>query len=185
MAAITVVYCILTTLFIVVAVASLIDEKRARISPTPTLPAVSRAALKLVALYTHPAKIGHVAELGCGWGGMLLALARAFPHSILTGYELAFWPRLTSRLRTYTRRRRIRVTRRNFFTDDLARFDLVYCYLSPWHMAELKPKLEATRPGTVIVSNAFAIPGWTPAAVEYVEGLVRIPVFVYVRGEET
>lgn len=161
---------------------SLIQERSARISPTPTLPAVSRAAFRLIARHTNPGRIHHIAELGCGWGGILIRLSRLFPKAELTGYEMAFWPRLVSRARTLLHRDQIRVIGPDFFKENLDHFDLVYCYLSPRHMRELIPQLRAMKSGTFIVSNAFAIPDWTPVAVEHTRGMIKIPVYLYCRA---
>jgi hypothetical protein len=56
----------------------------------------------------------------------------------------------------------------------------VVCYLSPGGMARLRPKLEAELPaGALVVSNFFAVPGWTPLAVHRADDLEASPVYLY------
>lgn len=156
-------------------------EKRARVPAAPTLPRVKREAIRLLTLHAEkkdePYKI---AELGSGWGGILKALAKAFPQSHVTGYEMSLWPRMLARLRCIFMGKRIDIHGSDFYEADLAQYDMIYCYLSPNHMAALKSHLEKCRSGTLIVSNAFAVPEWIPSEVTTIKSLfVTIPVYLY------
>lgn len=154
-------------------------EKKAGIVPAPVLPWVRWAAIRLLQKHVGDHKVQKIGELGCGWGGMVKLLARRFPQAHITGYEISPAPYVISRLRTCFMRKRVTITRRDFFTDDLSRYDLIFCYLSPRHMEKLKPQLATLKPGSLIVSCSFPIPGWTPLDSVTVWSLVRIPVCLY------
>jgi SAM-dependent methyltransferase len=75
-------------------------------------------------------------DLGCGLGGVLLALHRLRPNLRLTGREIAPVPAWIARLRL----RRVPfadVRRADFWREDLSRYDVVYAFLSPQPMSEL------------------------------------------------
>jgi len=172
-------YCIILILFFVVVLSCLWQEKRARISPTPVLPWVRRRALALLKDHPPDQEVLNVCDLGCGWGGVLTALAKRYPRARVAGYETSFWPYVFSAAHAAFSGGRIVISRADFFAADLSTFDVVFCYLSPYHMGALKPKLSTLKPGSVVVSCSFAIPGWKCAAMETVKGLVDIPVFLY------
>jgi hypothetical protein len=51
----------------------------------------------------------------------------------------------------------------DFWNADLARHDVVYAYLSPAVMPRLWRKAQREmRPGTLLVSNSFTVPGVAP-----------------------
>lgn len=101
------------------------------------------------------------ADLGCGFGGPVLALSQARPESHFTGVETA--PLLFAV--AWLRRRLLGVANADIqFADyrklDLGPFDCVYCFLSPVPMADLyeQARLEM-RPGSLLISNSFIVPG--------------------------
>ena len=168
-----------------VAAAILAGTLRTGISPMPTLPAVRRT---LLAALPAPARVGGgpVVELGAGWGGLALALARHYPAARVDAYELAPLPwavcALRARLAGLGPRGggRLAVRRADFLAASLADARLVVCYLAPGIMAALRPRLEAMlAPGAVVVSSTFAVPGWRPAAVHRAADWQRSPVYVY------
>lgn len=98
-------------------------------------------------------------DLGSGTGTLLASLARHCPNP-LHGVEAAPLNWLLSRLRL-GRRAHIRLG--DLWSEDLSRYDMVYAYLSPAPMAKLWQKVRAEmRPGTVFISNSFAVPGIEP-----------------------
>src|SRR5687768_13432770 len=69
------------------------------VTPAPTKAAESAdvvALLKQVALVEQPI----IYELGCGWGSLAIALAKAFPHAQIRGIELSPLPYWVARFRT-------------------------------------------------------------------------------------
>ncbi|HSH69934.1 MAG TPA: hypothetical protein VK997_08455 [Deferrisomatales bacterium] len=130
------------------------------VSPMPTGRA-ARAAL-LGELPADPG--GTVFELGAGWGGLAAALARRYPTRPVVGYELSPVPWLFAALgRWCAGPANLTLRRADFLRADLSPAGLIVCYLCPAGMARLRPKLEAElRPGSVVVSHFFALPGWRP-----------------------
>lgn len=110
-----------------------------------------------------PATPCHVIDLGCGSGGLLRRLARARPDCEFLGIEHApltwLWARLAA-----TGLPNCRVRLGDFWGQNLGLFDVTYAFLSPAPMARLWAKAGAEmRPGSLLVSNSFAIPGVEPA----------------------
>jgi SAM-dependent methyltransferase len=101
-----------------------------------------------------------VVDLGCGLGGMLAGLAEERDDIHLRGVEMAPFNWLASRWRL---RGRAEVRLADLWAEDLSRYDVVYAYLSPAPMRRLWEKVEREmRPGSLFVSNTFAVPGVDP-----------------------
>jgi SAM-dependent methyltransferase len=99
-------------------------------------------------------------DAGCGTGGLLVKLADRRPDAIFEGVEIAPLPYLVARFRSAVGRRNAVIRVRSLWDVDLAGYDVVYAYLSPAPMVKLwhKAKREM-RPGSLLVSNSFAVPG--------------------------
>lgn len=154
-------------------------EKKARISPTPTLPWVRKVIIQELKARLDPEKVYKFAELGCGWGGINLILAKNFPNSSVIGYEISPFPWFFSKIRSFLKPKQVKIVKKSFFEQDLSGFDAVICYLSPWHMEELKPQLALLKPGSLVISNAFAIPGWEAVQILHTDVFMKIPIFIY------
>ncbi|MEI8030199.1 MAG: class I SAM-dependent methyltransferase [Comamonadaceae bacterium] len=103
-------------------------------------------------------------DMGCGLGGVLTSLAQARPAGRYHGIESAPMPFLLSRLRTAFRSRLIRITWGDFNAIDLEHYDVVFAYLSPAAMGDVWRKARSEmRPGSLLISNSFAVPGVAPA----------------------
>lgn len=101
-----------------------------------------------------------VIDLGCGLGGLLSHLARARPDARLHGADTAPLPWLVSSLRLGSQAR-IRFS--SLWDENLANYDVVYAYLSPAPMPRLWEKVQKEmRPGSLFISNTFAVPGIPP-----------------------
>jgi hypothetical protein len=166
------------------ALSILAGTLRTGISPMPSSPAVRRT---LLALLPPPERLrGTVHELGAGWGGLALALARRYPAAPVVAWELSPLPWAVCVLRAWLAGARNLVVRRADFLrggpdpSGLGDAALVVCYLAPGIMARLRPRLEAALPGgAVVVSSTFALPGWRPDSVQRAPDLHRSPVYVY------
>jgi hypothetical protein len=102
-------------------------------------------------------------DIGSGFGGLALALARARPDAIVEGIELAPLPWLASRLRAALSAHPAGFTRGDYNGLDFAGYDLVYAYLSPAAMDALWRKAEnEMRPGSMLASYEFLAPGRAP-----------------------
>jgi hypothetical protein len=112
-------------------------------------------------LRPRPAPVAFI-DLGCGLAGPLCHLARAFPQSQFTGVETAPLTFVLAWLRSLPRRN-CRIRYRSLWTTSLAPFDVIYCFLSPLPMPALWQKAQTElKPGALLVSNTFAIPGVAP-----------------------
>ena len=98
-----------------------------------------------------------VLDAGCGIGSVLAGLRERRPRALLEGVESSLLPWLAARSRG------CRVRWGSLWRCDFARYDLVYAFLSPapmgrlWHRARRE-----MRPGSLLVSNRFAVPGVEP-----------------------
>ncbi|MEW6490786.1 MAG: SAM-dependent methyltransferase [Thermodesulfobacteriota bacterium] len=147
------------------------------ISPVPTNRRVRDTLLAAL-----PDRLeGTIFELGSGWGTLAFPLARRYPGCPVAAYELSPAPWAFSLLRALlSPLPNLTIHRSDFHRVSLARAVLVVCYLYPGGMARLRPKLEAELPaGALVVSNFFAVPGWTPLAVHRAADLEGSPVYLY------
>ncbi|MES2830692.1 MAG: class I SAM-dependent methyltransferase [Pseudomonadota bacterium] len=125
----------------------------------PSAPAVWKAILPLLPA-DRPVQM---VDIGSGLGGLVLALARSRPDSKFLGIELAPLPWLVSRLRAAFSGGRARFLIGDYESLDLAQFDVVFAYLSPAAMPALWQKSQREmRPGTLLLSYEFSIPGQVP-----------------------
>jgi hypothetical protein len=142
--------------FLLLAVTSL-GSLRTRV---PLYLSSREAALRVAELAPPGAT---VIDLGCGLGGWLNTLHQTRPDLRLAGVEMAPLNWLISRLRL-SRKADIRLG--SLWESDLTQQDIVYAYLSPAPMARLWEKATGEmRPGSLLISNSFAIPGQTPDRV--------------------
>lgn len=105
----------------------------------------------------HPA--GHLLDIGSGTGSVVRALARRHADWRLLGIEAAPLPHAIAALLGRAQPN-LELQRGDFFDADWSRFDIVYAFLSPVPMPRVWAKATAQmRPGALLVSNSFAIPG--------------------------
>ncbi|NKQ11169.1 class I SAM-dependent methyltransferase [Pseudomonas sp. SST3] len=98
-------------------------------------------------------------DLGSGLGGTLLRLARAFPDGQFVGVETAPLTFVLCWLRCLFQRN-CRVRFRSIWREPLGHYDVIYCFLSPAPMPVLWEKArEEMRPGALLISNSFEVPG--------------------------
>lgn len=150
------------------------------ISPMPTAEKVKRKVLAAI----PPETQGTVIDLGSGWGNMAHQIAKALPHCQVLGYESSPIPYLFSRLwQSIDRQANLQFLRRDFFKLPLEEISLIYCYLYPDAMKKLATKFnEELKPGTVIISNTFALPGWEPVEVLQTQDAYHTRIYLYVKS---
>ena len=123
----------------------------------------SRAAAQAVASLLPQRPGFSFLDLGSGCGGLLHHVGKVRPDGNYHGVEAAPLPFLFSLCRNLVEANGCRIRWGNFWNRDLAPYDVVYAYLSPAPMAALWRKARAEmRPGSIFISNSFAIPGVTP-----------------------
>jgi hypothetical protein len=96
---------------------------------------------------------------------VLAALSEQRPRARLAGVERAPLPWLAAWARSRLAGNRYRAAWGNLWDTPLSEHDVVYCYLSPAAMPRLWEKARREmRPGSLLVSFRFAIPGANPQA---------------------
>jgi len=142
------------------------------------MPSSSKAKKAILSSIHQP---GCLVELGSGWGGLALALARAFPEVKVMAYEISPVPWAFSKLIQKLRKaRNLTILRSDFFKKNLEDADVVVCYLCPALMKKLKPQLEQElRPGSLVISNSFIVPGWPVYKILKVNDLWGSELFIY------
>lgn len=120
-----------------------------------------------------------VVDLGSGWGSLAIAIARRLPQAQVTGVELSPIPYYTSVLW----QKALGLPNIKFENSDILSYpldeELIVCYLYPQAMKELLPRFEQLKPGTVIISHTFAIPGWKPTKTLHVQDMYNTPIYFY------
>ena len=165
--AVVLVFVIVTTYYVVVT----------GISPMPS----SRKSRRKIREILNLAGVCCVVDLGAGWGNLVFSIASVMPDAELMAYEMSPFPWLMMK----TRRklfgpRNVTVQRRDFRKVSLKGADAVVCYLYSELLEQIRPKLERElAPGTLVVSNVFDIPGWTPVAVHKLYDSQCPQVYVY------
>lgn len=118
-------------------------------------------------------------DLGCGDGRVLRGACKRYGVRAV-GYEINLLAYLKARcLCLFTPG--IRLVLRNFWHADISQADVVYCYLYPDVLKRMALKLGTElKPGAVVVSGNFPLPGWRPS--EVVAGarpLYNSPLYIY------
>jgi SAM-dependent methyltransferase len=123
----------------------------------------SRAAWRQL-LELLPSEGGsRMADLGAGLGGPLSFLARQRPDMRFTGVEASPLVWFAAWLRTRSARSNCRLLFGSLWKLPLGEFQVVYAFLSPAPMQALWAKARREmKPGSILVSNTFSIPGAVP-----------------------
>ena len=101
-------------------------------------------------------------DLGSGLAGTLRYLAEQRPDGEFVGVESAPLPMCLahSRCRGYSN---ISLLQQDIWQQNLAEYDVVYCFLSPEPMPKLYVKAKKEmREGSLLISNSFGVPGAEP-----------------------
>ncbi len=121
----------------------------------------------------------HFLDLGAGIGSVVIALARERPDTQFTGVENAPASWLVGRLRS-ARLANCNWRWGDLWRSDLACYDLVYAFLSPAPMAALWVKVQQEmRPGSLFVSNSFAVPDVQASGVIEVDDARQTRLYCY------
>ncbi|MBN1642002.1 MAG: class I SAM-dependent methyltransferase [Anaerolineae bacterium] len=107
-----------------------------------------------------------VVDLGAGDGRIVIHAARRFgARAIGVEIDPLRWCVAHAAIRLWGLQERARVVRADMFAYDLAGADVVTLYLLPGTNERIRARLEEQlRPGARVVSHAFPVQGWTPAA---------------------
>ena len=127
-----------------------------------------------------PMKPGQLfVDIGCGDGRVLRKVRKRYGAKAV-GYELNLLAYVKAKLWCLGLQN-VEVKWRNFWTADLSKADVVFCYLFPDVMRDLSTKLKSNlKPGAVIVSCNFDLPGFIPEQVlRPGNSLHNDPIYVY------
>jgi hypothetical protein len=124
------------------------------------------------------------ADLGCGLGGVIVALGRHRPDARIVGVESAPVPYVLTWLRLKLGGpANVTLDFGDYRARSLAPFDLVYVFLSPVPMADLYRQAQAEmRPGSLLVSNSFSVPDVVPNRTVEVDDGRRTRLYVWEMG---
>lgn len=147
------------------------------ISPMPTSLKAKRKLLHCIPVELQ----GPVYELGSGWGTLAIPIAQKLPKCQVVGYETSPVPFFVSMVRKrLSHLNNLTLHKKDFFKESIDDAALVVCYLYPGAMRKLKKKFQnELKPGTLVISNTFAIPGWVPEKVVEVEDLYKTKIYIY------
>jgi hypothetical protein len=143
------------------------------VTGVPPMPAKAGEAADAIALLRQAGLPERpiIYELGCGWGSLVIALAKAFPHARIRGIELSPLPYWVARFRTRNMSN-VSLTRGNFYTCDLKDAHAVTCYLMIKPMPKLAAFFDRTlAPRTAVVSVMFQFRDRRAAAARDGDGL--------------
>lgn len=170
---------ILIVCILIAAISIVMTTMKTGISPSPS----SRKAARAIVAAAENSGTGPIVDLGSGWGTLVVALARNYPHRQVAGYELSFVPWLfTSVRKSVSGLDNLMLYRKDFLKADLYDVSVFTCYLFPGGMVSLKDKLERDNISEVlIVSSTFALPSSEPIKVIRVKDIYRTPVYMYRR----
>jgi len=138
----------------------------ASLSAAPWLPASSnniKAAISLVEI-----KRGDIVfDLGSGDGRWLTAVAKDSQAGQIIGVEISLFFYLWSRIKIlFSNCPQVKVKYQNLFNTDLAKADVVFCFLLPKAMAKLEAKFnQELKPGAKLISCCFQLPKHQPAKI--------------------
>ncbi len=124
-------------------------------------------------------RASNLIDLGAGGGARLHRLARLRPESRFTGIETAPGPWALGWLLN-RRQANVDWRRGDLFALPWRDYDVIYAFLSPAPMAGLERKATAEmRPGSLLVSNSFPLPGREADFVVDVDDRRRTRLYCY------
>jgi hypothetical protein len=144
-------------------------------------PAVALMSSIIERYVRHPHSGGapRILDFGSGTGSMVRGLAQRCTNCRVDGIEAAWLPHLIASVRL-AGIPNARLTRGDFWSVDLAEYDLVYAFLSTEPMPRLWEKVCAEmREGSVLVSNSFPVPSIVPSEVLEADDARRSQLYIY------
>lgn len=145
------------------------------------MPSSQKAQDAIIQLLPNDLEGGVIYELGSGWGGLALDLAKRHPEAKVIAFELSPVPLLFSRVRQLlSRRTNLTILRKNFYDYNLSDAKAIICYLFPGGMRKLAPKLRRELPkNCVIISNTFSLPDWESDPPYFLNDLSSTRIYRY------
>lgn len=147
------------------------------ISPMPSSRKARNAIIKLM----KDTGNGPVYELGSGWGGLALVLAKRFPQRSIISYEASYIPWLLSVvIQKLLRIDNLKIYRKDFLRADLSEAEVLVCYLHTEGMQQIADKLKDEEQGhRFLISSTFALPGYPIDRSVQINDFYKSPVYRY------
>ena len=118
-------------------------------------------------------------DLGAGLGSVAIPIAKKFPNVTVEAWEHAPLPWLISTFRG-RKLSNFTASRRNFFTADFSKYDVIFAFLSPRVMPEISEKLKSEmRAETLFISSSFPAPNWQPESILHINDRRKTVLFCY------
>jgi hypothetical protein len=138
----------------------------------------STAVADALAVIVDRENAGMFADLGAGVGSVAVPLAQRLSIKV-NAWEHAPLPWLIILWRC-RKLPNTTVIRASLWSCNLARYDVVFAFLSPAVMAKLGEKVRREmRPGSLFVSSSFPVQDWHPESVVQIEDRRRTKLFCY------
>ena len=146
----------------------------------------SQEATKALASLLPRQKKFSFIDLGCGYGGLLNKLGEIRPNGNFHGIEAALLPYLLGKLQVMASTSNKTIRWGNFWKHNLSSYDIVYAYLSPVPMQALWRKAcHEMRPGSILISNGFVIPGVRPDKIIALNDFTGSALYLWQIREDT
>lgn len=166
---------ILTAIFLVIFIE--IYTQKSGVVPMPTVASVRAQMIELL-----PQKIeGDIWDIGSGWGGLLIALAKKYPDNAVLGYELSPLPYFVCRFRIWLGRyNNTLLYRSDFSQENFNNVGAILCYLTHQHIKNLEVKFIQEMPKTsILISSTFPLPNKKPDQNIISKGFWDVEIFKY------
>lgn len=112
-----------------------------------------------------------VYDLGAGDARLLITAKRKHPGITAKGCELVWVVWIIGLFRIWRSKLPIRLTRENVYRIDVSDADVIFLYLFPSMMEKLGKRFDhMLKPGTLIISHAFQLPGREPERTVEIDG---------------
>lgn len=148
-------------------------------SAAPWVPMRAEDTVRVLKILQQFPEVKKVVELGAGDGRLLALTAKAGYQS--EGYEISLLPFIFAQIRKHVRNFSYTIFYRSFWQVNLSSADAVYFFLMPQVLEKTKNKLLAElKPGSLIISYTWGLPGCTPLLIDDVPK--RPKIFVYQVG---
>lgn len=160
---------------LIITVLIVFSTVKTGISPLPSSRKAINAMISLIP------DVDSIVDCGSGWGSLLLAVKRKYPERTCVGIESSIIPLWYSQIKIML----FGIKQTTFqygdiYKTDLKNYSTILLYLYPEGMSRFAYNLrERINPGTVIISNCFALPDWEPVAVIELNDMYRTKVYKY------
>lgn len=127
-----------------------------------------RTPLKIINQILKNAKISPnqtIYDLGCGDARFLIEVEK-HTGAKTVGFELSPWAYFLAKLNIWFNNSQTKIFYKNFYKENLAPADVIFCFLLDSVMEKVGKQLEQQlKPGATVISFAFHIPQWKPSEI--------------------